>query len=173
MRCEEDEDVMHLYELLLCGSAGLPAVSSDGVFVEVFFGDASGFGGDVVLHDGEDLLVGAEAIAVGAPVIKKYREIQTDLHHGSIFPIGDEPSGRSWTGFQSVQEGKGYFIVFREANDNRKYEMKTWLKPGTNVRCTAVIGKGKSFSAKVGNEGTVFFELPDKNCYALYEYVIK
>ena len=115
----------------------------------------------------------AEAIAVGAPVIKKYREIQTDLHHGSIFPIGDEPSGRSWTGFQSVQEGKGYFIVFREANDNRKYEMKTWLKPGTNVRCTAVIGKGKSFSAKVGNEGTVFFELPDKNSYALYEYVIK
>jgi len=114
----------------------------------------------------------AEAITVGAPAIKKYREIQTDLHKGSIFPIGDEPSGRSWTGFQSVQEGKGYFIIFREANNDAKCEMKTWLKPGTNVKCAVVIGKGKSFTAKAGVDGAITFELPEKNSYALYSYSV-
>jgi hypothetical protein len=114
----------------------------------------------------------AEALEVGAPVIKKYREIQTDLHKGSIFPIGDEPSGRSWTGFQSVQEGKGYFIIFREANNDAKCEMKTWLKPDTNVKCTVLIGKGKSFTAKVGVDGAITFELPEKNSYALYSYSV-
>lgn len=112
----------------------------------------------------------AEAIKVGAPVIKKYREIQTDLHSGSIFPIGDEPSGRSWTGFQSVQDGKGYFIVFREANEDIKREMNTWLKPGTSVKCIAIFGKGKSFTTKAGVDGSITFELPEKNSYALYSY---
>ncbi len=113
-----------------------------------------------------------EAITVGAPVIKKYREIQADLHSGSIFPIGDEPSGRSWTGFQSVQEGKGYFIIFREANDLSTFEMKTWLPKGKTVKCTPVVGKGKSFKAKVGENGGLTFELPEKNSYALYSYTV-
>jgi len=114
----------------------------------------------------------AEAIAIGAPVIKKYREIQTDLHHGSIFPIGDEPSGRSWTGFQSVQDGKGYFIVFREANDDNKCEMKTWLTEGKTIIFRPVVGNGAPFTAKVGKNGAVTFELPEKNSYLLYAYSV-
>jgi len=113
-----------------------------------------------------------EAITTGAPVIKKYLEIQSDLHSGNIFPIGDEPSGRSWTGFQSVQPKKGYFVVFREANDNRSYAMKTWLKAGTLVKCTSIAGKGKSFSATVGTNGIITFDLAEKNCYALYNYSV-
>lgn len=113
-----------------------------------------------------------EAITVGAPVIKKYREIQSDLHQGDIFPIGEEPSGRSWTGFQSAQEGKGYFIVFREDNDMPKCEMKTWLKTGSSVKCIPLTGKGKAFSAKAGADGAITFELSQKNSYALYKYVI-
>ena len=114
----------------------------------------------------------AEAIAVGAPVIKKYRQIQTDLHKGSIFPIGDEPSGRSWTGFQSIQDGKGYLIIYREANDDSKCEMKTWLTDGKTIKFTPVAGKGKPFTAKVGKNGAVTFELPEKNSYALYAYSV-
>jgi alpha-galactosidase len=89
-----------------------------------------------------------EAIEVIAPVIKKYKAIQYDLHKGSIFPIGDEPSGRSWTGFQSIQKNKGYFIIFREANDASKFEMQTWLKEGSIVNCIPLIGKGKRFRLK-------------------------
>lgn len=113
-----------------------------------------------------------EAFSV-APVIKKYREIQFDFHSGDIFPIGDEPSGKSWCGFQSVQKNKGYFLVFREANDEQKYSIKTWLTPGTKIKCTPVLGKGAAFISKVGTEGIVSFRLDEKNSYALYKYIIE
>lgn len=32
-----------------------------------------------------------------------YKKFQHDMHSGTILPIGDEPSGRSWTGFQSLE----------------------------------------------------------------------
>jgi hypothetical protein len=113
-----------------------------------------------------------EAFSI-APVIKKYREIQFDFHNGNIFPIGDEPSGKSWCGFQSVQKNKGYFLVFREANEEQKYSLKTWLTPGTKIKCTPVLGKGATFSSKVGIEGIVSFRLDEKNTYALYKYIVE
>lgn len=112
-----------------------------------------------------------EAVTTGGDAIRKYREIQADFHKGYVFPIGDEPSGISWTGFQSILDGRGYFIIFREANENGTFRMKTWLDEGVKIKCTPVIGKGKSFSAKVGNDGTVSFTLPEKNNFAVYRYL--
>ncbi|MCH5685958.1 hypothetical protein LWM68_17930 [Niabella sp. W65] len=92
----------------------------------------------------------AEALGL-AKVIKAYKKIQHDFHKGTILPIGDEPSGRSWTGFQSIHKGYGYLLVFREKsattrnNKNlvaRKYEVdlhkniREWpeYKPGYRSR---------------------------------------
>ncbi|MFA5329449.1 MAG: alpha-galactosidase [Prolixibacteraceae bacterium] len=113
-----------------------------------------------------------EAIAQAGPVMLKYRTIQHDFHSGNIFPIGDEPSGKSWTGFQSIQDGKGYFLVFRETNNLAKAELKTWLPAGTSIKCSPVVGKGKAFMAKVGTNGIVSFELAEKNSYVLYQYTL-
>jgi len=113
-----------------------------------------------------------EAFSV-APVIKKYREIQFDFHNGDIFPIGDEPSGKSWTGFQSIQDGKGYFLIFREDNSYSKAEINTWLSEGMHIKCTPIIGKGQSFGSTVGKDGIVTFKLLEKNSYTLYKYSIK
>lgn len=114
-----------------------------------------------------------EAVSTGGSVIRKYREIQPDFHSGHIFPIGQEPSGRSWTGFQSVQEGKGYLLVFREDNNASTVSMKTWLPEGKKVTCTPVAGKGKAFTADIRANGEVVFELDEKNSYALYRYSIR
>lgn len=114
-----------------------------------------------------------EAFPVITPVIKKYRSIQADFHKGNIFPIGNEPSGKSWTGFQSMQPGSGYFLVFREDANNHQESMKTWLAEGLSVTCTPVLGKGKRFVATAGADGLINFELPEKNSYALYHYTIK
>lgn len=114
-----------------------------------------------------------EAISTGGEAIKKYREVQSDLHKGYIFPVGEEPSGMSWTGFQSLLEGRGYFIIFREDNDNQEYQMKTWLEPGARIKCTPILGKGQQFTEKVMNEGIVTFNLPEKNSYAFYKYTIE
>ncbi|HLP71757.1 MAG TPA: alpha-galactosidase, partial [Bacteroidales bacterium] len=114
----------------------------------------------------------AEAFDEAAPVIRKYRKIQHDLHSGCILPVGEEPSGRSWTGFQSIKERNGYFIIFRENNEEESRSIKTWLPSGTRIRCTPVLGSGKPFSAKAGQEGTIKFRLASSNSYTLYSYEI-
>lgn len=107
-----------------------------------------------------------------APVIKNYRKYEADIHGGMIFPIGEEPSGSSWTGFQSVRQGRGYFLVFREDNDRESASMKTWLAPGTRLRLKALAGKGKDFIAAVDGDGEISFSLEEKNSYSLYCYEV-
>ena len=112
-----------------------------------------------------------EAFSI-APTIKKYREIQHDFQNATILPVGDEPSGKSWTGFQSIQDNKGYFLVFREDNKERNHSLKTWLTPGTKIKCTPVTGQGKAFKGTVSPNGEVYFSLSQKNNYALYSYLV-
>lgn len=43
----------------------------------------------------------------------KYKSVKIS----QIFPIGNEPNGKQWTGFQSIGNAKeGYVLVFREDN---------------------------------------------------------
>lgn len=106
-----------------------------------------------------------------ASVINKYGDISSDFHSGIILPIGEEPSGRSWTGFQSLTgENTGYVIVYRELNDDASASVRTWLGEGVKVSFELVLGQGKSFKTKVGKDGMVSFLLPDRNTYALYRY---
>ena len=105
-------------------------------------------------------------------VIKKYRSVQNDLHAGIILPIGEEPDGISWTGFQSIREDEGYFLVFREMNLTGSAPLKTWLTPGSKIKCDPVTGSGKSLAATVDSDGRVVFSLPQANSYCLYKYQI-
>lgn len=106
------------------------------------------------------------------PVIKKYVALQTKVHAGQIFPIGEEPSGSSWTGFQSVQGNQGYLLVIRERNGQTKHTIQTWLPAGKKVKLQAELGQGKSTIATIDKDGRVTFTLAAPNSYALYQYQI-
>lgn len=110
-----------------------------------------------------------EAFLTGI-TIRSYRKIQHDLHNGNIFPIGDEPSGTSWSGFESIKANDGYLLVFREDNLKTDILMATSLISGKKVKLNAIIGNGKSFSTVVGKNGTVQFSLPKINSFALYYF---
>ena len=114
-----------------------------------------------------------EAFGVSG-TIKKYRQIQADFHAGTIFPIGQEPSGRSWTGFQSIQQEKGYLLIFRENTDAAVAEIKTYLPAGKEVILKSVLGQSPDeiIEVMVPENGNVKFSLPEKNTYTLYEYVV-
>lgn len=89
-------------------------------------------------------------------------------------PIGDEPSGRSWTGFQSMTcQDKGYFIVYREDNDRQKAWLQTWLTPGEHVQLEKIAGQGASFVSQIDENGRLSFFLPEKNQFAIYQYKIE
>ena len=109
-----------------------------------------------------------------APLIKDYNKIQYDLHTGYIFPVGEEPSGRSWTGFQSVKsEKEGYMLVFRELNDDDSRFLKTWLPAGSQVRFEKILGEGNDFVSRTNKDGEIAFSLPEAHSFALYKYEIE
>ena len=109
-----------------------------------------------------------------APLIKKYRSIQHDFHKGVILPIGEEPSGRSWTGFQSITSPEeGYLLVYRENNDAKKYPLKTWIKGGNEIILEPILGAGKKTRERIESDGTITLTLPSPNSFALYRYKLK
>lgn len=110
-----------------------------------------------------------EAFALGQ-TIKKYRTVQEEIHKELILPVGDEPNGKSWTGFQSIGKEGGYFLIYRELNNLSEYGIKTWLKPGTKVELEPVLGEGRGFTAVVDNDGKIPFALKNSNSYSLYKY---
>ncbi len=105
-------------------------------------------------------------------LITSYRKIQHDFHSGIILPIGDEPSGRSWTGFQSLNGKKGYFIFFRENSPQSEAFIETWLTEGTEVNLKPILGNGKATTQIVGRKGTLTVTLPQINDFAVYAYEI-
>lgn len=108
-----------------------------------------------------------------APLVRKYREIQTDFHAGCILPIGDEPSGTSWTGFQSIQGDQGYLLVFREWNEEASKNIATCLPVGQSVKLTHVLGTGKGRTAATDPDGRIEFALPEKYSFVMFKYELQ
>ena len=105
------------------------------------------------------------------PVVKRYKEVSHDFHQGTILPVGEEPSGRSWTGFQSItSEGEGYLLIFREKTLDEKEELCTWLPEGERVKLVPVLGVGKAMEVMAGRDGRIEVTLPQSNSYVLYKY---
>jgi hypothetical protein len=106
-------------------------------------------------------------------ILKKWHFLAPALHAGTILPIGEEPSGRSWTGFQSIQDSKhGYLLVYREDTPTAKGCINTWLPEGKRVRLKPILGSGKPFRAKVGPGGTIKLKLRNPNSFSLYDYSV-
>lgn len=112
-----------------------------------------------------------EALSINQ-LIKAYKEIQHDFHTGTILPIGDEPSGKSWTGFQSIKDNNGYFIFYRENTPDKTGIIETWLPENIKIKCTPVLGNGKAITTTTGRKGSLEIELSNINDFAVYKYQI-
>ncbi|MBC7886288.1 MAG: alpha-galactosidase [Ferruginibacter sp.] len=113
----------------------------------------------------------AEAIST-TKLIGKYKTIRSQLHEGEIFPVGDEPNGFNWTGFQSIRNDKGYLLIFRENNANQKKLVKTNLPHNKKIKLRLIAGEGKSFNTITDQEGSIQLEITKQKAFALYEYTI-
>lgn len=115
-----------------------------------------------------------------APIVDSYRKVAPDFHSGVILPIGEEPDGYCWTGFQSVKSAtEGYILVYRELSPLSKGIVKTYLPAGAKVSLEHVMGssstKGMARSAtvKVANDGTIPVTLSEQNSFVLFRYKVK
>jgi hypothetical protein len=112
-----------------------------------------------------------EALSL-APVVKKYGQHQSAIHKGIILPIGEDPSGSSWTGFQSVNGNKGYILVLREYSKFSKNLVKTAFPANRTVRLEPVLGEASRMTVKTTEKSEIEFSLPSVNSFALYSYTI-
>lgn len=111
-----------------------------------------------------------EASSLSA-LLKRYTPYRHKVHQGIILPIGDEPNGYRWTGFQSlVNDDEGYLMVFRENHSNNKKGLTTWLEPGEKYVFTSVLGDAGTFEAQAGKGGNLQFALSTPFSFALYHY---
>jgi alpha-galactosidase len=69
----------------------------------------------------------AKPIADLAQVWRKHREA---LHTGMVLPIGDCPSGASWTGFCSRHDNSAQILVFRERTREAATQLALPVPPG-------------------------------------------
>lgn len=113
-----------------------------------------------------------DAAAIIAPLARSYREHQAGLHAGAILPVGDEPSGSSWTGFQSIRDGDGYLLVYRERNEQPGARLKLWGLAGKELVCRHVLGFGNDFQVTVPSDGRLLFTLPGHFTFCLYRYTV-
>jgi alpha-galactosidase len=104
------------------------------------------------------------------PLVQLYRQHQERIHAGRILPIGAEPCGTGWTGFQSVQESGGYLLVFREYSPAAQQRLNAWFEPGRQLKTTHIAGADATISACADDGGGVLVSLPDRHCFALYQY---
>ncbi|WP_255157871.1 alpha-galactosidase [Siphonobacter sp. BAB-5385] len=105
-------------------------------------------------------------------LISVYRKHSRDWHRGAIFPVGDTPTGTSWTGFQSLPDSPnvGYVLVFRENHPQSQGVFSLMkLRPG-RYSFTLLAGEGKSFRTQVGTEAKVAFQLPTPRSFGWYRY---
>ena len=62
-----------------------------------------------------------------AAAIKAWKPHHDRIVAGHVLPIGDEPTGASWTGLQSITDSEsGYLLVMRELHPSDECAVKLW-----------------------------------------------
>ncbi|MBP3482932.1 MAG: alpha-galactosidase [Alistipes sp.] len=110
-----------------------------------------------------------------APLIKAYEDVAAEFHSGIILPVGEEPSGRSWTGFQSIlSDTEGYLLLYREATRSDDGVIETFLPEGAKVYMRRIAGYGKETERQTaGRKGALRVNLKRDNTFVLYKYTLK
>ncbi len=106
------------------------------------------------------------------PVYKQHREA---IFTSYVVPIGDEPSNRSWTGFQALRPDRddGRLLIFRELhNDQPEATLKLEGVAGRTLTITDLLS-GRSRDVTASASGEVMFEIPEAPGFLFLSYEIK
>ena len=106
-------------------------------------------------------------------LISGYKKLQHNFHSGVILPLGNEPSGKSWTGFQSVNGKKGYLLVFREDTPESSSFISAWFSKGDKVSCKLLLGNKASKIGSVYDGKGIEVSIPKENDFVLFKYEIE
>lgn len=93
-------------------------------------------------------------------IISVYRKERENIADSIISPVGQEPSGLSFTGFKSVNKENGYYILFREMTDKDSYTFDIPYSEAeilfSNTDCDITNDNGQ-LRVKFGKKGSFVF----------------
>lgn len=98
------------------------------------------------------------------PIMKVWKEIRGDIAEADISPIGDRPTGRSFTGFKVKGKDKSYLLLFRELTENDSFEFDLGEK--TEILNTVISNTDISAKENCNRVEVTFAEV---RAYALIE----
>ena len=100
------------------------------------------------------------------------KKIRNALLSCVVIPVGAEPSGSSWTGFQAhnFSENSGLLIVYRENTPEKNGSVTLRHIESGEYLFTPLSGADKEFTAKLGRSAKVDIALEKINSFALYKY---
>ncbi len=115
-----------------------------------------------------------EARAGITELLGVYKGVREEIFTGYVFPIGDEPSNTSWTGFQHYHPDRksGYLTLFRELNNKESVGRFTlrFFKDCT-VRFTD-LESGETFETRLGSDGAFEVEAAEAASYKFLRYEV-
>lgn len=118
-----------------------------------------------------------ESKAVLKELLPKYRQHQQKIISGLVLPIGDEPDGMSWTGFQSIKDDfEGYLLIIRENSMENSHSYKLWGSSfsdhSSEICFHKILGEGED-DIMASSEGIAEFKLKNAFSFGLYKYSVK
>lgn len=106
------------------------------------------------------------------PILAVYKKHRKEMYAGYVFPIGDEPDNKSWTGFQNYNPDTktGFLTIFRELNnkENEKNISLNFLK-GEKIKLQNLLTEETKTIQLNQNEITFAIEKPAGFQFFKYE----
>lgn len=105
-------------------------------------------------------------------ILSTYKQHRKAMYGGYVFPIGDEPNNRSWTGFQNHDPitGNGYLTIFRERlNTDSTSQFQLKFIEDAHLKVTNLLN-GESSLQTVGQSGEMTFTLEETPGFLFIRY---
>ena len=103
-------------------------------------------------------------------LIAAYTPVQAELLAGQVLPIGQEPDGVCWTGFQSVGQGEGFLMLIREDSPDSDCGYRLWGNVAGPLQLSTVLGEAQPQTVCPDGAGLYHFVLPRPHSFALVRY---
>lgn len=106
------------------------------------------------------------------PLLKLYKEHRDKILQGYVFPLGDEPDDRSWSGFQChfADTEEGYITLFRELyNTEEDQQIRLHFLEDRDISFRNLVS-GTSWNTKASPAGEAGFSLSKAPSFLFLHY---
>jgi len=108
------------------------------------------------------------------PLIKTYKEVRDEMYKGFVYPIGEEPTNSSWSGFQNTipDAESGYITLFRERlNQENISSIQLKFMKNRKIELEDLM-TGETKTTQVDEDGWSAFTIDQAGDYRFYKYTI-